>query len=148
MNTNGQWIPRAILWAGVIEVLVGAMHFLMPPFVFRSAGFVSLSASEADFVRLILFALGFLLVALGSLTVVVSLHQEEWHGLLLPLLTIQSLLWCARIGIEVHYPVAVPLFFLDQPTTLVMPLLVFETLLFVLPLGFTCWLSRTQPSQA
>jgi hypothetical protein len=141
---NSSLMPRLILLAGVIEALVGVIHFPMALFLFRSPGFMALSSGEADFMRLILFALGLTLVSLGSLTVAGSLHYGKWPGLLLALLAIQSLLWCGRIGLEVLYPVAVPLFYIDRPTTLVMPLLIFEASLFILPLGVACWRRSAQ----
>lgn len=126
--------------AGVVEILMGLLHFVMPKMVYESPGFHLLNGSQIDFISLSIYAVGILLVAFGSLTIVVSFNTGSCKVLLLPFLVIKSFLWSARISLELVFPVAISFFHLMRPTTLVMPLLIVETLLFVIP---TAYYSKT-----
>lgn len=141
MGNNEGWLAKVLFSAGAVEILVGFLHFAMPLFVNQAPGFSSLSGGEIDFVTLSVAAVGILLVAFGSLTVAVAFHPDAWRDVLLPFLAVKSILWCSRVGLEIMFPVTIPLFHLSHPAVVVMPLLVLETLLFIIP-AVSTWMQR------
>ena len=136
IHNNRTWIMKMLLVAGAVEILVGFLHFVMPNFALKSPGFNLLNGSEIDFISSGVYAVGILLVAFGSLTIAVSLVPDKRKGLLLPFLVIKSFLWSGRIGLELLFPVTIPIYHFHRPTTIIMPLLVFETLLFIVPMVY------------
>ena len=133
---NSNWITKMLLIAGAVEIVLGLLHFVMPMFANQSPNLGSLDKGETNFVTLCVFSVGILLVAMGCLTMVVSIKIKVWEGLLLPFLVVKSLLWCSRVGLELHFPVTIPLLYFHRPTTIVMPLLIAETLLFIIPTAY------------
>ena len=138
---NCSQLAIVLFTAGIVEIVVGLLHFVMPLFANHSPGLRSLSGSESNFATLSIFSVGLLLVAFGSLTILVSFKSQELKGLLLSFLTIKSLLWCARVGLEIMFPVTIPLFYIQRPTTVVMPLLILVALLFIIPM-VSIWRQR------
>ena len=128
-------IKRLLLIAGVAEIVVGLSHFGMPYFAYQARGFALLSQKESDFVTLCVFAVGILLIAFGSVTILFALNARD--EMVLPYAVIQSILWLARIILEIVYPVQVSLFHIENPARVVMTLLVAEWLLFTLAAIFT-----------
>jgi hypothetical protein len=132
IKENPNWIAKMLLFAGLIEVVVGLLHFVIPISTYHSNGLGSLGDDEINFVTASIFAVGILLVAFGALTIEVSRKSELWKGLLLPFFKIKALLWCGRVVLEIIFPVTIPLFYFQRPTTVVMPLLILEASLFVI----------------
>jgi hypothetical protein len=130
MGDYDNWIRRILLTAGVVEVVVGVSHFAMPYFAYHAKGFTLLNQHEINFVTLCVFAVGILLIAFGAVTICFSFNTH--NEMLLPYTIIQSILWLARIIIEILYPVKIGLFWIRQPTNVVISLLILEWLLFVL----------------
>ena len=130
MENYKNWIKNILLLAGIIEIVAGLAHFAMPYFAYQTKGFSFLHQNEIDFITLCVFAVG-ILSAFGSITIFFSLKAGAVNGMLLYYTIIKSFLWLARIILEILYPVKIPLFFIGQPTMVVMPLLIFECLLFV-----------------
>ena len=71
---NHNWIAKVMLFAGLIEVVVGLLHFVMPIFTYHSPGLGSLGDGEVNFVTASIFAVGLLLVAFGSLTIIMRIR--------------------------------------------------------------------------
>lgn len=133
---------KAILWiAGIIEILIGFFHFGMPYFAYQAKGFSFLNQNEINFITLCVFAVGILLIAFGSLTIILSLKAPI--EILLYYSVTKSFLWLARIILEILYPVKIPLFFVEQPTITVVPLLIFEWLLFVSSVALMVRMKKT-----
>ena len=120
--------------AGIIEIAAGLLHFAMPEFAYRSKGFSLLQQGEIDFVTPVVFSVGILLVAFGSLTTLFAMKIESTILLLYYYLVIKTALWTARIVLELLYPVNLNMFNVEPFTTVVLPGLVFELLLFVISL--------------
>lgn len=131
MENYNDWTRRILLIAGVVEIVVGLSHFAMPYYAYQAKGFTLLNQDERNFITLCVFAVGILLMAFGILTVFFSLRFEAVNEMLLYYVIIKSVLWLGRIILEISYPVKVALFYIGQPTMVVMPLLIFEWLLFV-----------------
>ncbi len=124
-------IKNITLFAGIIEIGVGLLHFFMPYFIYQSDGFEYLSEIELNYVTLVTFAVGILLVAFGAVTILFSLHIESVKKILLQYLIIKIVLWTLRVVFEIIYPLELNIFYVNPFTTIVFPGLVLELLLFI-----------------
>jgi hypothetical protein len=131
MRGHNDWVKRILLIAGIVEIVVGLSHFGMPHFAYQSKEFGLLNQDEINFVTLIVFAVGILLTAFGAVTVLISSKMEALKEILFSYALIKSILWLARIILELVYPVKIGLFWIAMPTNVIMPLLIIEWLLFV-----------------
>lgn len=122
---------RILLAAGIMEVMVGLLHFIMPSFVYQSAGFSLLQANEISFVTLLIYAVGILLLAFGSLTILFSIKLESMITAVYYYVIVQAILWIGRVILEVLYPVNLNMFYVDPFTLVVLPAVIIETILFV-----------------
>jgi hypothetical protein len=126
-----RWTRKLLLTAGVVEIAVGALHFAMPSSVYQSRGFASLQPDELGFVTLVTLAVGILLLAFGAFTVFLASRPDAVVEILFGYALIKTFLWAGRVILEIAYPVRLRLFSVEPFTTVVMPGLVFELLLFV-----------------
>ena len=139
MEINNQYkIKSLLITAGTIEILVGLLHFAMPYFIYQSNGFRHLTNIESDFVLLVTYAVGILLIAFGATTLLFTKKQKELGLLLYYYLIIQSILWTARVILELIYPIKLDMFGVQPFTYIVLPGLIFEWSLFI----YTTILSR------
>ena len=129
MLKKERFVRKILVLAGIIEVAVGLLHFFMPSFVYQSPGFMTLESKEVHFVTLVIFAVGILLMAFGSVTFFMTKFAD--HSLLYYYSLIKSFLWLGRVGLEIAYPIELRLFWVEPFTSIVLPGLVFELLLFV-----------------
>ena len=134
------WITRMVFTGGLLELILGAIHFVMPWFVLRAQGIGALNPPERNFVILCVVAVGLLLIALGLITILLvrgaSLNNTAWTLFL----TIKALLWSGRVFLELLLPVSISMFFISQPSILILPVIVIETLLFAIP-AILSWLN-------
>ncbi len=121
-----------LLVAGIIEIAVGLLHFAMPTFVYTSAGFSSLTHVESNFVTLVIYAVGILLIAFGTVTILFSRHLERHLNLALYYVIIKTFLWSGRVILELLYPIKLNMFYIDPFAVIVLPGLIIELLLFVI----------------
>lgn len=130
MKRQNNLATRLFLTAGMVEVIAGLLHFAMPYFALQSKGFSFLDQNEVSFVTAGVFSVGILLMAFGALTAYLSSSENTSTKILLCLGVTNSVLWLARIVIEIAYPIKIPLFFIRQPTVILLPLFFLEWLLF------------------
>ena len=128
---NG-YIRKILLTAGLIEIAVGLLHFIMPKATYQSKGYSGLNSFELDFVTLVILAVGILLITFGSLTIYFSQRLEAVSEIILFYVTLKSLLWIGRVALELMYPIKLNMFTIEPFTAIVLPGLVFEMLLFIL----------------
>jgi hypothetical protein len=131
MKNNGSLVKNVLLTAGIIEIVLGLIHFAFPYFAYQSKGYSLLSYNEIDFVTLLIFCVGILLMAFGTFTAFLSSKVEEAIKIVYFYTIVKSILWAVRVILGILYPPNVPLFFINQPNIVVFPALVFEWLLFV-----------------
>lgn len=131
MKSNKKWIKSILIAAGMVEIVAGLLHFFILQFAFQSDGFSFLQPKELDFVTSGVFAVGILLIAFGSLTVIFSFIVEAGKEVLFYYVVVKSILWLGRIAIEVLYPVKLNILNADPFTTVLMPGLIAEFLLFL-----------------
>jgi len=113
---------------------VGLLHFAMPYFVYQIKGLSLLQPNEINFVTLVVFAVGILLVAFGSLTILFSRKVESMIEVLYYYVVIKTVLWVGRVALELLYPINLNMFYVEPFTMIVLPGLVIELLLFVVSL--------------
>jgi len=122
---------KILLAAGIIEIAVGLLHFAMPYFAYQAKGFSLLQPNEINFVTLVIFAVGILLVAFGSITMLFSRNVESMIEVLYYYVVIKTILWIGRVALELLYPVNLSMFYVEPFTLVVLPGLIIELLLFV-----------------
>ncbi|WP_428739060.1 hypothetical protein [Sulfurimonas sp.] len=122
---------KILLVAGIIEIVVGLLHFAMPSFAYQSKGFSLLQPDEISFVTLVIFAVGILLVAFGSLTMLLSQKVKSTIEVLYYYVLIQTVLWIGRVVLELLYPVNLRMFYIEPFTLVVLPGLIIELSLFI-----------------
>jgi len=132
MEINNQHkIKSLLIAAGIVEILVGLLHFAMPYFIYQSNGFMNLTNIESDFVLLVIYAVAILLIAFGITTLLLAKKQKELGLLLYYYLIIQIILWTARVILELIYPIKLDMFGVQPFTYIVLPGLIFEWSLFI-----------------
>ena len=124
-------LKTLIYTAGIIEVLVGLLHFFMPLFFDKSEIFSRLPMVEMDYLLLVTYAVGILLVAFGATTILFARRHKALYEILYLYLMIQTILWTARVILELLYPVGLEMFTLKPFTIIVLPGLIFEWGLFL-----------------
>lgn len=117
--------------AGLAEIFVGVLHFVMPPFYQRSEGLGALNSPEADYVILVTYATGLLLITFGVLTMGALTVPDLPYSLLFAYLMIQAVLWAARLLLEILFPLKLDMFGIDPFTAVVLPGLTLETGIFI-----------------
>ncbi len=124
-------LRQILIVAGVVEVALGFLHFLMPPFYRKAPGLNNLSSDESDFVVLVTYAVGILLIAFGATTLSFARHPARHLELLVPYLIIKCALWTARLCLELIYPVRLEMFAINPFTAIVLPGVAVELLMFI-----------------
>ncbi len=123
-----------VVAGGVAELLIALLHFVWPIQLARTGEFARLSTDYINFLILNCMAVGVCLTIFGILSVRSAqglLAAKSWawvYGIS------QGILWVIRALLEVVFPVRIPLFFVTNPTVLVLPFTVLLGLLFLIPL--------------
>lgn len=131
MDQQTKALKRILLTAGGLELFVALLHFIMPYFAIQNVSISSLGTNELNFVSLLIYAVGILLLAFGSMTIVYSFNPQKTVDLLYYYLIIQVFLWALRVILEIVYPIQIKLFYVEPFSIIVLPSLVIELLLFV-----------------
>jgi len=124
---------KFIFAGGVVELLIAIAHFLMPFAVGQTGEISSLSAAYRNYVTHATIAVGFCMVCFGVLSIYFSqkASQEDKNAWVFALS--QAILWTARVISELILPINVPLFFLSNPTTVILLMVFLIALLFLVP---------------
>jgi len=128
---------KFLLAGGVAELVIAAIHFLMPLSIDRSARIAGVPAEYRSFISLATSAVGICMVVFGVLSIYFSKRTSQdgrtWWIFSLS----QGLLWAVRAFLELILPVRIPLFFLPDPTLVILSAAIGVALLFLIPsLGF------------
>jgi cell division protein FtsW (lipid II flippase) len=129
---NKEHLAGQLFFAGgVTELAIAAAHFLMPLSIDRSARIAGVAEEYRSFLSLASIAIGVCLATLGGLSIYFSkrLSRDDRAGRFFCIS--QGLLWTVRVIFELILPVRIPLFFLSNPTTIILPMLVVIALLFL-----------------
>ncbi len=125
---------RLMLAGGVAELLLGLLHFAWPTQLVQIGEFARLSTDYQNLLVLCCLAVGLCLTVFGALSIyyrqglVAGEKSAVVYGLS------QGILWVMRAILEILFPVRIPLFFVANPTVLVLPGALLLGLMFLLPL--------------
>lgn len=132
---NKKRFSSNLVFAGAVtELLIALLHFVWPTQLIHLGEFARLSADYQKFLVLNCIAVGLCLTVFGILSLRAAkglIAAENWawfYGIS------QGILWMIRMLFEVIFPVRIPMFFITNPTILVLPLALLLGLLFLLPL--------------
>ena len=129
-----QLASRLMFIGGVIEIVIGILHFIWPFQFNEPGGFADVSSDYGSTVFLCTISVGLCQIVFGVLSIYYSgklLNGERsaWiYGIS------QGILWEARTTFELLLPVRIPFFFLSNPTIFVLPVCFLLGLLFLVPL--------------
>jgi hypothetical protein len=118
---------------GIAELLVAAGHFLMPLSIDRSAEIAGVSVEYRSFILLATIAIGVCMTSFGALSIYFSRRLSQDARAAWAFCLSQGLLWTARVLLELALPVRIHLFFLSNPTVVILPMLIVIALLFLFP---------------
>ncbi len=125
---------KAMLGGGIVEILIAVLHFLMPLQFVRTGEFAELSSDYLSFVLHGTVAVGLCLTVFGMLSIYFAKKLLIGEKTAWVFGVSQGILWTARTISELVFPVRIPLFFLPNPTGLILPLVVLLALLYLVPL--------------
>ena len=125
-------IKLILVIAGLVEISVGLLHFWMPYFLYQASGFEQLSKIESDYVLIVTYIVGILLIAFGIITILLSSKVEEIKEIVFYYLIIKIILWMGRVYLELEYPLGLNMFYIDPFTLIVLPGLFVELSLFII----------------
>lgn len=124
-------LKNILLFAGIIEIMIGLVHFIMPYFIYKIKNFELLPQNELDFILLCVLSVGILLVAFGLVTILLTKKLNHIIDIMYIFIIIQILLWILRVSLEFIYPLNIDMFYVNPFTNIVLPGLVLELLLFI-----------------
>jgi hypothetical protein len=132
MNKN-QLAGRFLLYSGIVELLVAALHFLMPFAIRQAAEISGLPVAYRNYVFHATIAVGLCMACFGVLSIYFSQKASQGDKTARVFALSQAVLWAARVISELILPINVPLFFLSNPTTVILPMVTVITILFFVP---------------
>lgn len=135
MNKN-QLAGRLLFSGGIAELLIAILHFIMPFAIGQTTEINGLSVAYRNYVFHATIAVGFCMTAFGTLSIYFSRKMVLGERAAWVFGLSQAALWLARIISELVLPVRVPLFFLSNPTTVILPTVIVIALLFLVPTLF------------
>jgi hypothetical protein len=118
---------------GVIEIVIGILHFVWPFQFNEPGGFADVSSDYGSAVFLCVICIGLCQIVFGVLSIyysgkLLNGQRSAWvYGIS------QGILWEARTGFELLLPVRIPFLFLSNPTVFVLPMCFLLGLLFLVP---------------
>jgi hypothetical protein len=128
-----QIASRAMLTCGIAEILIAILHFLMPFQFVRGGAIAGLPADYRGFVFHGIVAIGLCLTVFGALSIYFSQRLALGDTTARVFGLSQGVLWCGRTVTELIFPIKIPLFFLSNPTVVILPLVALLALLFLAP---------------
>ena len=129
---NKRLASNLVVAGGVVELIIALLHFVWHIQLVQTGEFARLSTDYINFIVLNCIAVGLCLTIFGVLSIYSAqglLTSKKWawfYGIS------QGILWIIRALLEVVFPVHIPLFFVNNPTLLVLPLTVLLGLLFLI----------------
>ncbi|MCP4539665.1 MAG: hypothetical protein GY832_21215 [Chloroflexi bacterium] len=129
-----QLASRTMLTGGIVEILIAILHFLMPLEFARAGAIAELPTEYRDFVLHGIVAVGLCLTVFGALSIYFSRKLLLGDTTAWTLGISQGILWSGRTITELIFPIKVPLFFISNPTSLILPLVALLALLYLVPL--------------
>jgi hypothetical protein len=124
---------KLVFAGGVVELLIAIAHFLMPLAIGQTGEISSLSIAYRNYVTHATIAVGLCMVCFGVLSIYFSQKASQGDKNAWVFVLSQAAVWTARVISELILPINVPLFFLSNPTTVILPMVFVIALLFLVP---------------
>ncbi|MBI5952864.1 MAG: hypothetical protein HY865_14500 [Chloroflexi bacterium] len=131
--SKNQLAGRFILYGGIVELLVAALHFIMPFSIGQAAEINKLPIDYRNYVFHATIAVGLCMMCFGMLSIYFSRKASHGDKNAWVFAMSQAALWTTRAISELILPIKVPLFFLSNPTTVILPMVIVIVLLFLVP---------------
>ena len=128
---SNQYLQNIIKLAGIIEIIIGLIHFVMPYFIYQINNFNLLPKNELVFILLCVLSVGILLISLGIITILLAKQLDKIIDIMSIFIIIQIILWIFRVTFEFIFPLNINMFYIDPFTNIVLPGLIIELLLFI-----------------
>lgn len=131
---NKSRLARHLVFAGgITELLVAVTHFVMPATLSQAAEIAGLPLDYRNYVFHVTIAIGMCMIPFGILSIYFSRKMAQGERTAWVFVLSQGILWASRTLSELILPVRIPLFFLSNPTTIILPMAVVMALLFIAP---------------
>lgn len=119
---SDQILKSALLIGGIATMAIGIAHIFMPSLGYDSDVASSMSAEIRNhFYFLATYAICSFLLTLGFLSIYFS--KLTYPDASFVVCAVLSVLWIARLMLELKYPVEVRLFVVDRPSTVLLPVI-------------------------
>ena len=110
---------RLLIVAGIIEILIGIMHFTWPFEMIRYSIFAELPDYALDLILLSSLAIGLCLTVFGFLSIYFGYHVKKMVKATMIISLSQAFLWIIRLILEIILPVQLRIFFIESPTLII-----------------------------
>ena len=118
---------------GIVEILIAGIHFVWPFELIKFGEFSFLSTKYQELLILSSISIGLCLFIFGMLAIYFSTKLKEGSEVAWLYGITQGILWLARAGFELIYPVKMPMYCIENPTNLVFSLALLLGLIFIAP---------------
>jgi len=108
-------------------------HFTWPYAFIQTEPFAGLPEPQKEFVLLVSIAIGLAMLIFGSLAIYFAFKIRIGEHSALAFTLSQAILWTGRLILEILYPVRLPLYFIEQPSSMVIILCLILILIFLVP---------------
>lgn len=134
MHTYLKLSKTLLFIGGILEFIVASFHFTWPYAMIQTGPFAELPEANKAFIVLATLAIGLVMLVFGSLSIYFAfrIRMGEYSALVFSLA--QAILWTGRLILEILYPVRLPLYFIEQPSSMVIVLSLALILIFTAPL--------------
>jgi hypothetical protein len=108
-----------LFFGGLMELAVGLLHFTWPFSFLQSPSFQGMDCSIRDLVLLTALAVGLCLSVFAFLSFYFSKQVKTEIKNVRIFCISQSVLWVVRLLFEILLPVTIPIYFIENPSTII-----------------------------
>ena len=119
-----QTLRVALRIGGLLTTAIGLMHIFVPTTGYSTSIASAMQSEIRDhFYYLATYAICTFLLTLGFISIYIS--KIKFAHTAFVICTALGILWIGRAILEIQYPVRVSLFFLEKPTMVLLPVIIF-----------------------
>jgi uncharacterized membrane protein len=121
---SDRWLTTALLTGGIFTSFIGIAHIFMPQQGYDSSIPLGMPPEIRDhFYYLATYAICAFLLTLGFISIYTS--QIKYPRISFVICLALGVLWISRTVLEIKYPVHLHLFFLNNPSPVLLPVIAF-----------------------
>lgn len=125
----------SLLTGGMLELTAAIAHFVWPFQLNNYGEYAKLSKAHSDLLLLCVIAVGLLLLVFGLLSIYFSYAIATMQKAALVFGCSQAFLFFVRAALEIAFPVRIPMFFINNPATFILPGTIILFLLYLIPVA-------------